>query len=243
MKNRNTGLLPLAIVVVCGLILAGCGESGDTPPAAAPSEKTGSAPAAKPESRTAPAPTPAAKPDSGTAPVTTPAAKPAAKAAAVVAKHPWGSFKVGSYAKTKSVTKMEMAGIDPTETVMEMTMTLVALDAENATLKTQMKSADTEMPVTETKVPLKAAGVAVAEQKVAEAKVKELGSGSETIEVAGKKLGCKWVQTEMETDGNKIINKVWQCDDVPGFTVKMVSTMTGVMKSTTTSEVVDFAAK
>jgi hypothetical protein len=236
---NTKGLLPLWIVAVCGLILAGCGKGSDTQPAAAPSQpagaakavaSTGSAPVAKPETQTAPAPAPAAKPESGTA--------------SVAAKHPWGSFKVGSYVKTKTISKVEVAGMDPDETVTEVITTLVALDSENATLKMQVQIGGTEASTVETKVPLKAAGQVVDEQKL-----KEGAFGTETIEVAGKQLACRWVQTESEAEITKTVSKVWQCHDIPGFMAKEISTSTGKgtgtgnMKCTTTTEVVEFAAK
>lgn len=45
-------------------------------------------------------------------------------------------------------------------------------------------------------------------------KVTELGKGEEELEVAGKKLKCKWVESETEANGAKTRSKVWTCEEI-----------------------------
>jgi len=153
-----------------------------------------------------------------------------AEPAKAVAKHPWGSFKKGSFVKTKSVMDMETPKMK-TETTT--TQTLKDLTADEAIIESEMVMANVPPQKSEMKIPLKAP-----EGKAAEGPKPK--TGSEEIEVAGKKLKCTWTETESEANGVKSVTKVWQSDDVPGHMAKMV------MKNPTmtmTTEVVDFASK
>src|SRR5258708_19116389 len=49
-------------------------------------------------------------------------------------KHPWASFKPGSYAKLKTTSST-----GPSKTVMEMTQTLISIDANSAVIETETK--------------------------------------------------------------------------------------------------------
>jgi hypothetical protein len=147
-------------------------------------------------------------------------------------KHPWASFKPGSYAKMKTTT---MTG--PAKTVTEMTQTLVSVDANNAVVETETKAMGQTMK-NKLNIPLKASGTATtAPQGKAPAIV------NETITVAGKALACKCVETETTQNGMKTISKACTSDAVPGGAVKVTSKMTGAVKMETVTELVDFAAK
>lgn len=178
---------------------------------------------AKTETSVAPKP-PASSGDVTAAPKSEPA-----KAAAP--RHPWGSFKKGSFAKLKSVS--ETAG---TKSEMTMTTTLVDLSAEEATVETEMAMTGFSNK-TSAKHPLKApeGGKAVDGPKPK--------TGSEEIEVAGRKLKCSWTEVETEASGMKTQSKSWMCEDVPGHLVKMVSKSTGAAASATTMELVEFGVK
>ncbi len=151
-------------------------------------------------------------------------------------KHPWSSFKVGSYVAMKTSTVMEMAGKKNT-TATEMKMTLVDLSADKATLETEMtvmgqkSKTKTELPLTVTVKPSAATPAGVTPK-----------TGTETITVAGKSMNCKWTEIEMESNGNKVTTKSWMSEEVPGFVVKSVSSTKGTANMETTTEVVDFKA-
>src|ERR1700682_1420633 len=80
-------------------------------------------------------------------------AKEPAKAA--VAKHPWGSFKKGSFTKMKTVTEMDIAGTK-NKSELTMTYTLKDLTADEAVVETEMVRANVPPQKSEMKMPLKA---------------------------------------------------------------------------------------
>ena len=150
-----------------------------------------------------------------------------------VAKHPWGSFKKGSFVKMKSVTEMEVGG-NKMKTETTTTQTLKDLTADEAVIESEMVMANIPPQKSELKLPLKApeGGKAADGPKPKE--------GSEEIEVAGKKMKCKWIETETEINGAKTVTRIYTNDEIPGHTAKMTS------KSPTMNmvqEVVEFGAK
>jgi hypothetical protein len=147
-------------------------------------------------------------------------------------KHPWASFKPGSYAKLKSTTA---AG--PTKMTTEMTQTLVSMDANNAVVEMETKVAG-QSNKTRMNVPLKADGKATPA-----AQGKAPTPTNETITVAGKSLACKCYDTETNANGMKSSSRTCTSEAVPGGVVRTVTKMTGAMKSETTMELVDFVAK
>jgi hypothetical protein len=162
---------------------------------------------------------------------TTEPAKEPAKAA--VAKHPWGSFKKGSFTKMKTVTEMDIAGTK-NKSELTMTYTLKDLTADEAVVETEMVMANVPPQKSEMKMPLKAP------EGKATGDAPKPKTGTEEIEVAGKKLKCNWTEMETDAGGTKTVTKVYTNEDVPGFTVKSVSkspTMTSTM------EVVEFSSK
>jgi len=170
------------------------------------------------------APAVVAKPASGGEKTVSEPAEPAKPAAA---KHPWGSFKKGSTVKIKKVSVT--AGITTESTT---TYTLIDLTADEAVV--QEESAALGIPSkTTSKIPLKApeGGKAADGSKAT--------TGTEEIEVAGKKLKCTW--TEITVDST--VSKTWICEDVPGHVVKSTSKTSGFVSSSTTLEVLEFSAK
>ena len=60
----------------------------------------------------------------------------------------------------------------------------------------------------------------------------------ETIDVAGKKVKCHWVETTIKQDANTTVSKVWTSDDIPGGMAKMESkSQMGDMGSSNTTMV------
>jgi len=152
---------------------------------------------------------------------------PAAQAAE---KHPWASFKPGSYTKMRSTT---VAG--PSKTVTEMTQTLISVDANNAVVETETKTMGQTMK-NRMNIPLKAAAAAAPQGKA-------VTVVNETIPVAGKALACKCVETESSANGMKTLARACTSEAVPGGAVRVTSKSTGAMKMDTVLEVVEFAAK
>jgi len=152
------------------------------------------------------------------------------------AKHPWGSFKAGSMSKLKSVSEMEVAG-NKMKTETTMTYTLKSVSADEAVVEMETVTPNVPPQKMEQKFPLKAPEV----KGTGEApKVK---TGSEEIEVAGKKFKCTTSEVDSEANGMKTSTKTWMSDDVPGHLVKSVTKMSGATSGTTTMELVEFAVK
>ena len=146
-------------------------------------------------------------------------------------RHMWGSFKKGSSVKLKTVS--DTAG---TKSEMTMTHTLVDLTADEAVVETEMAMTGFTNKSTN-KFPLKApeGGKAVDGPKPK--------TGTEEIEVAGKKLKCTWTEIETEASGIKTVAKSWMCEDIPGHLVKSVSKSTGAATMSSTTELVEYAVK
>jgi hypothetical protein len=155
-------------------------------------------------------------------------AEPAAPSAP---KHPWGSFKKGSVARLKTVT--DTAG---TRSEMTMTHTLVDLTADEAVVETEMAMTGFTNKSTN-KYPLKAPEAGKA------ADGPRPKTGSEEIEVAGKRLKCTWTEIETETSGIRTVARSWMCEDVPGHLVKSVSKSTGATTMSSTTELVEYVVK
>ena len=176
-------------------------------------------------------PSSTAKPASGEAASTSAVAAKADAPKSSTPKHLWGSFKKGSFAKLKTVS--DTAG---TKSEMTMTHTLVDLTADEAVVETEMAMTGFTNKSTN-KFPLKApeGGKAADGPKPK--------TGSEEIEVAGKRLKCTWTEIETETGGIKTVAKSWMCEDVPGHLVKSVSKSTGAATMSSTTELVEYAVK
>jgi hypothetical protein len=145
-------------------------------------------------------------------------------------KHPWASFKPGSYTKLRSTT---VAG--PSKTVAEMTQTLISVDATNAVVEIETKTMGQTMK-NRINIPLKTSSTSTPQTKPAPVV-------NETITVAGKPLACKCVETESNANGMKTLSRACSSDAVPGAAVRVTSKSTGAMKVDTLLEVVEFAAK
>jgi hypothetical protein len=154
-------------------------------------------------------------------------------AASAADKHPWGSFKPGSYSKMKTTMN---AG--PTKMVTEMTQTLVSVDANNAVVEMETKTMG-QVSKNKVTIPLKADAKATGAAQAG----KTPTATNETIVVAGKSLACKCYDIETSANGMKTLTHTCSSDAVPGAAVKMVTKITGAVKSESTTELVDFAAK
>jgi hypothetical protein len=120
----------------------------------------------------------------------------------------WKSMKVGSTATYKLDMTQGGQAMEG-----QMVRTLKEISAEKAVLEHKMKitvSGQTVEPPAETE-----------EVKPKEEKQEKITKeGTEEIEVAGKKLKCRYLETEKEEDGQKIVSKVWAHDSIPGGIAK-----------------------
>jgi hypothetical protein len=118
----------------------------------------------------------------------------------------WADFKPGS-----SVThKNYQDGADRDVMVKH---TLKSVDEKEAVIETEMTLWGKPV-VTERRI---AAKVAAADQP------KQTKKGEEEIDVAGKKMKCKWFEFEGKGVGvgGKVTVRFWVSDDVPGKTVRV----------------------
>ncbi len=164
-----------------------------------------------------------------------PVAKAAPAAETKVARHPWGSFKVGSYVVTKSTT----AGAGYKMST-ETKTTLTALTADKATIESEITVAGHTTKTT-TDIPLTATAPAAATGSASTPQA-DVKTSDETVTGAGKSVKCKVTTANVEVAGTKSESQTWMSDEVPGFMVKSVVKSTGAAKSETTTEVTDFKA-
>ena len=141
----------------------------------------------------------------------------------------WSTCKVGSWAKMKM--DMDQGG---QKIEGEMTYKLLEIKDEVVVVEVTGKSkfGGQEYPIPPQKQEIKA--------KESADKVKIQKEGDEEIEVAGKKMKCKWIETEMEINGQKTVSRIYTNEEIPGHTARMTS------KSPTMNmvqEVVEFGAK
>jgi hypothetical protein len=142
----------------------------------------------------------------------------------------WSGAKKGAWVKYKMVS--EAAG---SKTEMEQTTKLLELSDAKATIETAMTVAGTALPGQKRDVPAK-----VKTQGDAKGDAPKPKEGDEEIEVGGKKLKCHWVETTVESGGNKTVSKVWHSKDIPGGMAKMESSTTGAVTSKTVMTAVEW---
>jgi hypothetical protein len=136
----------------------------------------------------------------------------------------WSRWKVGAF--VEMTTESDSSG---TKSSVKMTTKLLEVTAEKVVLEHTMvsKMGDQEFPMPPQRKDepktIEVPDVKAPEQKP-EDKPKE---GSETIEVAGKKVACKTVETTTEMSGMKTTAKIWLTKDIPGGLAKQTSKTEG----------------
>ena len=146
----------------------------------------------------------------------------------------WAAFKVGAMARSEmNTTAGDM------KTQMEQTQTLKALTPEKAVVEMKMTMTmggnKTEMPAQSIDILAK-----IEKAKLAAKPDAEVKEGAEEIEVAGKKMNCKWTETKMKQGEIIITSKVWTAPEIPGSVAKMETKTEGQVKSETTLKVVEY---
>lgn len=150
----------------------------------------------------------------------------------------WKDFKAGSSVTVK--IESETAG---NKSEMEQTHTLLEINADKAVVETtgKMKAGemDIDMPASKRDIPAK-----VDKPKETGEKPKvETKEGDEEIEVAGKKIKCHWIETTVETGGNKTWSKIWYTKEIPGGWAKQESKTEGQFSTTSKMWVTAFEKK
>lgn len=146
----------------------------------------------------------------------------------------WTTFKPGAMVKTEMST---VAGdmksqVETTTTLKEITAEKVVLEMKTAMV---MGGTKTEMPAQTMEIPAK-----VEKSKAAPKSDAEVKEGEEEIEVVGKKMKCKWMETKMKQGEMIVTSKVWTTPAIPGSMAKMQSKTEGQVKSESTMKVVEF---
>ena len=121
----------------------------------------------------------------------------------------WSSCKPGSWVKMKM--EMEMAGKKAeSETIHKLLEIKDGIAVIEVSGKTKM--GEKEFPLPAQKQEIKA--------KESADKIKIEKEGEEEIEVAGKKLQCRWFEVTSKSGDKESKSKVWMSMDIPGGMAK-----------------------
>lgn len=154
----------------------------------------------------------------------------------------WSKFKPGSSVTMKMVT--EASGM---KTEMVTTTVLKSLSDGELVLESKMTMSvagqNIEQPAMERKVPAKMPKVEVPKVEEKDTPKPKTEEGTEDLEIAGKKVACKWSKVVLDHAGTKTETKSWTCDAVPGGVVRMETVMKGETPCTTSGIVTAYEAK
>ena len=221
----------MTTLLAAGMLLGGC--ESDEPPAEAPTtpapvaDGEGSAPASPPLQRP-----PEAKSeltngsDPQSPPPLTPPAPPELTAPTTptpTIKTPWADVQVGTTVKMKNLGGMMM------------TMEVIKLDAQNATIRTTVHARGGEPITNEMTMPRYAPPGGIP----ADTRKRGRSLGKRTIDVAGQPLACDVWETVATMGDKTITTRTYTNKGVPGWTVKIESDAIGQMQ--TISEVVEYS--
>lgn len=144
----------------------------------------------------------------------------------------WSKFKAGT-----TVTYVQTIEAMGQKQEMKITMTLLSISPEKATVETKaaMSAAGAPQP------PAQKIDIAA---KVNKSEAQDVGQpapnikaetkqGEEKVEAAGKSYDCKWTEVTSTQQGMNVVAKTWLSDEVPGKLVKLEASTTGAMASTT----------
>jgi hypothetical protein len=129
-------------------------------------------------------------------------------------KHPWASFKEGSFIKTKETSgnlQMQITG----STVVTV-VTVKKVDDESVTLKYEVSENDIQKRPYEQRILLNKP------KAVPEVSMEE----SESLKVDGKTFKCTVEKTTLKGNDSTTVTTTWKCADAPGGFVKQTEKMT-----------------
>ena len=173
-------------------------------------------------------------------------AMPAASEAGEMIDNPeytsWKGYKVGT-----SITHRMTTQAGPSKTKMETTTTLKSKGKDKLVLTTKAVTFITipnqgeqkvESPAQERTVPAKFEMPKMPDN-VPDMPKPEMKEGEETIKAAGKSFKCKWIETKIKMGEMTTTSKTWTSKEVPGQLVKMTSSSTGAMATSTESILIE----
>ena len=152
----------------------------------------------------------------------------------------WSKFKKGT-----SVTVKTTSTANGFTSEIVSTSTLVEVGADKVVVEyvtvTKFNGMEVKAPAARREIPKTIAVVKDPPKRdPKDPKVTEMETGTETIKIIGLELKTKWTKNKVDAGETKVESKVWMCDDIPGMMVKMESSMTGTVTSTTKVELVEF---
>jgi hypothetical protein len=140
------------------------------------------------------------------------------------AKHPYAGFKLGAFAKYRTVTDMGAVTLEGESqtTILEITEEHVLIETESKLPNMDPRREKAKLSLSE--IPKRATPRA---------------HGTEEITVPGGTFKCTWTEVESEQgEGRKAVTREWLCEEVPSHVVKEVTT---TPSTTITKELVAFA--
>jgi hypothetical protein len=150
----------------------------------------------------------------------------------------WSVWRDGASVTTK--TELTING--KAEAPIKQTQTLKSLSTEKAVIDASMELEVNGKPFKTPPAPFEIAAkiegsvAAPPQKRDPNAVAPKINKGQEKLTINGKTLNCEWHEYEI-AKGQTV--KTWFCDDVPGRTVKMMST-NDTTKTTTVMVVVEF---
>jgi hypothetical protein len=139
-------------------------------------------------------------------------------------KHPYAGFKVGAFAKYRTVTDMGVSVTEGEErtTILEVTDEHVLIETESKLASMEARREKSKLSLAD--IPKRAAPSA---------------QGSEEITVPAGTFKCTWMEVESEQgEGRRSVTRQWLSEQVPSHVVKEVTT---TPSTTSTKELVSFA--
>lgn len=148
----------------------------------------------------------------------------------------WASFKVGASVTLKQ-TIVDKSGDDPSriDATARPAGAVVQMNTYKLILSTpqmvvvEMTQSDVEPGSEVEHAPVKVTYAAKVDQKFAEGKLPKskvggFKEGEEELEVAGKKIKCQWVESEIKAGNETSLARIWTSNEVPGGIVKQTTT-------------------
>jgi len=149
----------------------------------------------------------------------------------------WAKFKPGAFAKHEGET-VAMGNANK----MTMMAKLVELTDEKAVVESTTSMSGMDMPPQKMELTKMMEKVEMPKVEGQEMPKPDTREGEERLDIAGKSLKCKTIETMMKMGDINVTSKVWMSDEVPGGMVKMESKTDGAMASTTTQKLTEFSA-
>jgi hypothetical protein len=148
----------------------------------------------------------------------------------------WKNFRPGSWVRLKTTTAIDGGKPMPGET----RITLVELGKEKLVLETET-TVLRETRKERKEIALKA------DPKKPKPRVKEIKRGEEELEIGGKKLKCRFVENEIESDEGgataRSTVRMWMSDEIPGGLAKLEASVVQPSASSMTFEAVAYEKK